>query len=126
MVLAYEQLISYINHLGQVFALYWVTHGPLICFYLIITAARHNRVWDPGFGRLYLWTNEDFIVVMVLIRTDQFTGAGAEFFQRVIWDLGTRLTGGLQHDTLLHSLIELFSVQATQSTVDFYGIQGSS
>ena len=63
---------------------------------------------------------------MVLIRTDQFTGAGAEFFQRVIWDLGTRLTGGLQHDTLLHSLIELFSVQATQSTVDFYGIQGSS
>ena len=79
-VLAYEQLISYINHLGQIFTLYWVTHGPLICFYLIITAERHNRVWDPGVDRLYPWMDEDFMVVVVLIRVDQFTGAGAEFF----------------------------------------------
>ena len=79
-VLAYEQLISYITHLGQVFTLYWVTHGPLICFYLIIATERHNKVWDPGVGKLYLWSDEDFIVVMVLIRADQFIGAGAELF----------------------------------------------
>ena len=40
-------------------------------------------------------------------------------------DPGTRLIGGLQHDTLLHNLTGLFSAQATGSTADFYGIQGS-
>ena len=43
-------------------------------------------------------------MVMLLISFEQFIDAGAEFFQRVIWDPGTRLIGGLQHDTLLHSL----------------------
>ena len=39
--------------------------------------------------------DEDFIVVMVLICADQFIGVGVEFFQRVIWDPGTWLTGDL-------------------------------
>lgn len=108
-VLAFEQLISYIIHLGQVLTFFWIIHGPWIYFYIIIAASQHNRVWDPGVGRLYLWLDKDFIVVlfslrliMVVISADQFTGT--TFLRRVIWDSGIQLTSVLQSGTVLHSL----------------------
>ena len=62
---------------------------------------------DPGVGWLYLWLDEDFIVVMVLINVEQFTGAGAKFFQRVIWDPGIQLRDRLQRDIWLRNLANI-------------------
>ena len=68
----------------------------------------YGEIWDSGVGSMYLWLNVDFTVVLLSLRSDvvmirviQFTGA--TFFHRLIWDLGIRLTGGLQSGTLLHS-----------------------
>lgn len=62
---------------------------------------------DLGVGWLYLWLDEDFIVVMVLINVEQSTSAGAEFFQRVIWDPGIQLRDRLQRDIWLCSLANI-------------------
>ena len=68
-----------------------------------------NRVWDLGVSRMYLWLDEDFIVVlfslgliMAMTSVDLFIGAA--FPRRVIWNPGIRLTSVLQTGTVFHGL----------------------
>ena len=96
LISAIEQLVSYINNLGQVVTIYYDIHSSFIHFYLIISNGHDNMAWDPGISTLdvlLLWEGGEWLSSsQSFIHITEAQRIVRALFMMLIWDLGIMVT----------------------------------